>query len=140
MQYNVSTYYFIQFCVNLSILSDNFLLDGKVYRLPLPFSELVKNGWEYDGDSDYIAGAQQEYVVQFHKGDLTLTGRTFNPSDKATYIKYTMITCIGARSGSISHNDIEFPGGLSGAMSQEEVVAYLEKNNIKNYKYHEDLV
>jgi hypothetical protein len=119
--------------------SGNFLVDGKVYRLPLPFSELVKNGWEYDGDPDYIAGAQQEYVVQFHKGDLTLTGRTFNPSDKATYIKYTMITCIGARSGSISHNDIEFPGGLSGAMSQEEVVAYLEKNNIKNYKYHEDL-
>ncbi len=115
--------------------SGNFKLEDKLYTLPVPFQEIVDNGWEYGGDPNYVAGAGQTYVVQFHKGDKTLTTNAYNPSDQATLLKYTMIISVTANSDSSIANYMELPDGLDKLNSKEEIDDFLKKHNITNYDY-----
>ena len=114
--------------------SGNFKMDGVVYTLPLPFTELINNGWKYGGDLEYTAGAGAQYVVQFEKNDRCLTATAYNPSDMATLLKYTVITEIHAEDSTFNPA-VEFPAGLSPSMSETELLAFMTKNNITNYDY-----
>ena len=114
--------------------SGNMQMDNVVYHLPAPFMEFVNNGWEYGGDLEYTAGADLEYVVQFTKNNRTLTATAYNPTDKATFLKYTVITEVHAEDSDYDAF-IEFPGGLNPAMTETELLAFMTQNGITNYDY-----
>lgn len=118
-------------------LSGNFKMDGVVYSLPVPFTKLIDQGWEYNGDLEYTAGAGLQYVVQFQKDNRTLTATCYNPSDTATYLKYTIVTRIHAEDSTFDAV-VEFPGGLTPSMSETELLAFMTKNGITNYEYRRE--
>ena len=115
--------------------SGNFELDGTVYNLPVPFEELTRNGWKYDGDENYSVGSGQEYVIQFRKGNMSFTTNVYNPTDKAILLKYTIVVMIGANNSSYDDYLIQFPGGLNCDLTEEEVKEYIKNNGIENYEY-----
>ncbi|WP_022760383.1 hypothetical protein [Butyrivibrio sp. AD3002] len=115
--------------------SGNYKLDGVLYNLPTPFYEITNNGWDYPGNPDEIVEAGQMYSVRFDKGDRSLYATVYNPSEEATYLKYSMIISVSDPRG-LSANDLEFPGGLSGSITEGQLLTYLDKNGITNYDYN----
>ena len=96
---------------------------------------MIDKGWKNKSDDpELIIGAHERYDIYLSKGDRYFSAVAYNPSDTATYLKYTMVIEVYVSDGNHSQN-IELPGGLSMSMTEDELKEYLTKNNITNYEY-----
>ena len=68
-----------------------FALDGKVYALPFPYSDLKQNGWEVSGDSstkeDDTVGGNDYSTVSMKNGNKTIEVTVFNKTGNAKSVK-----------------------------------------------------
>ncbi len=65
--------YIAPFSLGSDISSGVFELEGELYKLPLPLSELLNDGWQItEKSADSIAGLDNEYV-NLTKGNVTIT-------------------------------------------------------------------
>ena len=118
------------------MLSGNVQIQNVIYKLPVPLSVLIENGWEPYHNEDI--GALIEKAVTLKKGDDFLTATVWNNSNKAVHIENTMVTGITMTCSSRYDLDAKLPGGLTLTLSDKEIESLLEQNGITNYEYRKD--
>lgn len=116
-----------------------FMLDGKLYELPVSYRELEANGWSFDlaayGYTDgYIMnpGDKTYNTIELtnpdYDEDLMVWVGFVNTGDKAQDIldcdiwAFQMDTCVGSRQLE-SYPDMEIAGGIGFGSTREEVEA-----------------
>lgn len=106
-------------------------LDGVVYQLPCPVSELVKNGWAVDKDDDVMAGRLGS--VRLAKGDTKISLYVMNYANYQT----TGSNCAATRISYDYYSDTDpipdfiLPKGLSFSTDKAALESILESTSVE---------
>lgn len=106
-------------------------LDGKVYTLPVPVSVLLEDGWELETENTdaYIAGAYYGWAG-LRKGGQSFSTIVVNRESAATLPQNCWIEELEV-GGYTLELDGALPGGIKIGMTESELLAILEENEIE---------
>ncbi|MGV8980180.1 hypothetical protein [Clostridium sp.] len=96
---------------------------GNLYKLPIPITELVKNGWVLQSDSAKVIAAKASAVgVELRKDNQVLRTQIQNYSDKGEPLKNCFATYVEYyNNGAVIH--LELPKGISEKSTMAQVTA-----------------
>lgn len=104
-----------------NIYSYNVKYDDVLYHMPVPVSELKKNGWEVQqSSSNIIASRDSALGVVLRKGNQTITTEVYNDSPKATSVENCVVTEMFADEY-LKKIPLELPRGITIGSSKAEV-------------------
>jgi hypothetical protein len=130
------------------LYSDAFELDGVVYALPLLFSELEANGWEYEGEapSELVAANYHPDGVTIVNGEHKASINFFNPTMKEVPIEECYIYLVSSTvSEAETGTELLLPGGIGIGTPYDDVIAkygeptdFFEGSAVKQAQYFQD--
>ena len=109
-----------------SIADHTFRLEGKIYKLPISYKDLVTDGWElYSINTDmseYLGGLAQKPITLI-KNEKAIDIVIFNGSENATMAKDCLVGAITV----FKENKVDFAvaGGVSLNMSEDDIIKKL---------------
>lgn len=113
---------------------------GNYYKLPIPITELIKNGWVLQSDNTAVIAAQSSAVgVELRKDNQVLRTQITNYSDTAQPLKYCFATYIEYyNNGAVV--PIELPKGITEKSTLAQITAAYGKptkvENSSSFKYY----
>lgn len=122
--------------LGLDVASGNFELENILYKLPLPLSELLDNGWEVvEKDADTISG-KGHAVVSIRKDNVEINNLYLNNYEEYEIsMENGIIEKISSTSFTYGKSgNLIFPGEISEGMSEDDFI-----NVIKNYDYEKEI-
>ncbi|MBN1045028.1 hypothetical protein DVW08_06535 [Clostridium botulinum] len=123
------------------ILSFNAKYDGVLYNMPVPISELEKNGWELqEAPKEEIPSRDFQSGIVLRKGNQTLRTSIYNNSDKSTSAKNCFVTEIICDEFT-TNVSLELPKGITVGSTKEAVeAAYagtkVNKSDSSTFEYY----
>lgn len=108
------------------IADHTFRLEGKIYKLPISYKDLVTDGWElYSINTDmneYLGGLAQKPITLI-KNEKAIDIVIFNGSENATMAKDCLVGAITV----FKENKVDFAvaGGVSLNMSEDDIIKKL---------------
>ncbi|MBU3129304.1 hypothetical protein LGL55_14010 [Clostridium tagluense] len=126
--------------VGTDLLSFQVKYGGTFYKLPVPITELIKNGWVLQSDSAKVLAAKSSTVgIELRKNNQVLRTQIKNYSDKGEPIKYCFATYIEYYNNG-AMIPLELPKGISEKSTIEQVIAAYGKptkvDNSPSFKYY----
>ncbi|MBU3175548.1 hypothetical protein KPL47_04120 [Clostridium estertheticum] len=126
--------------VGKDLLSFQVKYGGKFYKLPVPITELIKNGWVLQSTSSKVIPAKSSAVgVELRKDNQVLRTQIKNYSDKGQPLKYCFATYIEYyNNGAVI--DLDLPKGISQKSTLAQVTAAFGKptkvDSSPSFKYY----
>ncbi|NNU75653.1 hypothetical protein [Clostridium estertheticum] len=126
--------------VGKDLLSFQVKYGGKFYKLPVPITELITNGWVLQSTSSSLIPAKSSTVgVELRKDNQVLRTQIKNYSDKGQPLKYCFATYIEYyNNGAVI--DLELPKGISQKSTLAQVTAAYGKptkvDSSPSFKYY----
>jgi len=107
------------------LFSFMFSLNGDIYALPFPFTEIEANGWEWDNPQDIPLNPNQRGVSKLMRyGDNTFHLSTVNTSQDVVMSHYSDVGVINLdRFDAQRGAELIFPGGITVGTPYEDVIA-----------------
>ena len=126
--------------VGKDLLSFQVKYGGNYYKLPIPITELIKNGWALQSTSDKVVPAQSNAVgIELRKDNQVLRTQIENYSDKGEPIKHCFATYIEYYNNG-AKIPLELPKGISEKSSIAQVIAAFGKptkvEDSPSFKYY----
>ena len=126
--------------VGKDLLSFQVKYSGKLYKLPIPIAELIKNGWVLQSKSAEVIAAKSSAVgVELRKDNQVLRTQITNYSDNGQPLKYCFATYIEYyNNGAVI--PLELPKGISEKSTMAQVIAAYGKptktEDSTSFKYY----
>lgn len=120
------------------IKSGIFELDGVLYQMPVPVSELEKNGWIIDTEKteETIAAGDYVYAV-LRKGNFVLDDiEISNTTDSEIYSKNGLVTDI--ESFDVKGTEIKLPCNIIVGMNKADVFSVIGNQSYEKAEYSSD--
>lgn len=119
----------------------DFKINGKLYSLPMPLSELTENGWtESEGediDKLYLK-AEKNGSITLVNGNQRIIADVYNYGKESRYLKYCTVETVlcFVNYESPSKENVVIPQGINTLMTDSELRSTLTSDNI-NYSKEE---
>jgi|GEM_PF-1505914 len=126
--------------VGKDLLSFQVKYGGNFYKLPVPITELIKNGWVLTSDSSKVIAAKSSAVgVKLRKDNQVLRTQIENYSDKGEPLNHCFATYIEYYNNG-AMIPLELPKGITEKSSIDQVIAAYGKpikvEESSTYKYY----
>lgn len=118
------------------LLSGNVSIDGVVYNLPVPYSILKENGWEFDGKADPLPSLHSGFIT-LKKGEYRLEAEVLNPLPNAVTLDNTIVTKVSAFNTKYHAFEFTLAGDIKPGMTKDDLDKYLSSKGITNFTYDE---
>lgn len=118
--------------LNDDYMSYTFRFQGDIYTMPMPVSELTKNGWTITAQNDSIKAGQEALLgLCVTKDDMQFLFNVKNFTDKTISAKDAMATGICINSTLNKDVDFELSGGIKFGMSESELLKIVGVENLQ---------
>lgn len=118
--------------LNDDCMSYTFRLQGDIYTMPMPVSELTKNGWTIVAQRDSLKSGQEELLsLRVEKDDMQFDFGAKNFTDKTISAKDAMATSVYINSTLNKDVDFELSGGIKFGISESELLKIVGVENLQ---------